>query len=318
MSLSDTSRFMISGFAQGTTYNVSYYSSTQKIDANEIDSIFRVIDESMSIYNKNSLISQFNHVATSSIQMDRHMAKVLRKSEKIYKKTKGYFDVTIYPLMEIWGFGIHGVKFNPNPSQLDSVKKVVGFDKIKIKKNRLSKLYPGVAIDLNGIAQGYTVDVISSFLINRGIKSFIVEVGGEIFTSGVKPNNQLYKIEIQRPFQHGDENYQVVLRNQAITTSGSYEKYRFIKGERVSHHINPFTGYPIKNSTLSVTVIANTAMEADALDNYLMYLSPMDAISFVEKCKNVEVYLLYDENNTIKELQSSGFNNYIYKNNQPL
>lgn len=302
----------ISGQAQGTTYAIKYYASTNMLSKAEVDSIFNVIDESMSLYKKTSLISQFNASSTKRVRLDAHMYNVVKASFQYHKKTKGYFDITIFPLLKLWGFGPEGFRYNPTENQVDSVLQFVGLNNLRLKGRYLKKKNKNVSIDLNGIAQGYTVDVIAGFLRRKDIRSFMVEVGGEIFCHGLKEDGELYKVAIQRPFSDVSKSYKVSLKDKAITTSGSYEKYRVLAGKPISHHINPQTGYPLTNSTLSVTVIADTAMEADALDNYLMYLKPEQAISFIEGVPNAEVYIVYSENNTLKELQSSGFNNYIY------
>ena len=305
--------FVISGVAQGTIYEIKYYAEKEVVKKKDIDSVFRVIDESMSLYLKTSLISTFNSPETQSVVLDKHMQNVVKASLYYNKLTNGYFDVTIFPLLKIWGFGPEGFRNNPSKSQLDSIRKFVGINKISLKGKKLKKNNDKVSIDLNGIAQGYSVDVLSNILRDKGIKSFIVEVGGEIYCQGQKPNGDSYKVAIQRPYSDRSASYKVILKDKAITTSGSYEKYRMVDGKPISHHINPFTGKPITSNTISATVIANSAMEADALDNYLMYLAPQEAISFIERLPHVEAYIIYSENNTLKELQSSGFNNYIYK-----
>lgn len=267
----------------------------------------------MSLYRSTSTISRFNSTATNNVTLDDHIWNVIKASLEYNQLTNGYFDITVFPLMKLWGFGPSGFGAIPNDSQIDSVRRFVGIDKISLKGRSLTKSDPNVNIDLNGIAQGYTVDVIAAYLSDAHVTSFLVEVGGEVFAMGMKNDESNYKIEIQRPKQSQQAKHIVILQDMAITTSGSYEKYREINGQYFSHHINPFTGRPVSNNVLSVTVIARTAMEADALDNYLMCLKPQEAVAFVEKLPQVEAYIIYSENNTLKELQSSGFNNYIYK-----
>ncbi|HLS37803.1 MAG TPA: FAD:protein FMN transferase [Sphingobacterium bovisgrunnientis] len=306
------SLYTISGQAQGTTYSIKYYAADKVVSKDEVDSIFNVIDESMSLYKNNSLINQFNSSSNKRVKLDSHMYNVVKASFDYHKKTNGYFDITVFPLMKLWGFGPEGFRNNPTQNQVDSVRQFVGLNKLRLKGRYLEKRNKNTAIDLNGIAQGYTVDVLSDFLNNKGVQSSMVEVGGEIYCFGMKPNGETYKIEIQRPNNDSAASYKVSIKDKAITTSGSYEKYRTVNGKRLSHHIDPHTGSPLTNSILSVTVIANTAMQADALDNYLMYLKPEDAISYIERVPQAEAYIIYSENYTLKELQSSGFNNYIY------
>lgn len=303
--------YTIQGFAQGTSYSIKYYAESP-IPKQSIDSMLTVIDNSMSIYKADSKITLFNDPNTNEIVMDQHMKIVIAESIKTYKQTKGYFDITIMPLVNLWGFGPKGFKNEPQEEQIKEALKVVGMKNIKVIGDRLIKKKKGVSIDVNGIAQGYTVDLLSAYFEAQQITNFIIEVGGEIRASGRKPQGD-FIVEIQRPYQSPElSNYKVRLNNKAITTSGTYEKQVKVGNKIVSHHIDPKTGYPITNKTVSVTVIANSALEADALDNYLMFIDPQKVIQFIEKQKGMEVYVVYFENKMLKELQSSGFNNYIY------
>lgn len=303
--------YVLSGQAQGTTYQIKYYAQ-EEIPKQDIDSILRVIDLSMSLYKMNSAICRFNDPAVSSIVMDDHMKNVIQASQKTYKATGGYFDITVYPLVKLWGFGAEGPRQAPNRHEIDSVRSIIGMKKLRVKGNRLIKRDKHVSIDLNGIAQGYSVDVLAAYLTHRGVNHFLVELGGEIRSNGSKPNGP-FVVEIYRPENVGrGDAHKVRLENKAITSSGTYERQRHIDGRIVSHHMNPLTGQPLESSIVSATVIANTAMEADALDNYFMSMTPQDAIKFANKRKDIEVYIVYFEDNTFKELQSSGFNNYIY------
>ncbi len=299
------------GRAQGTTYQIKYYGE-ERISKREIDSVLRVIDQSMSLYDANSIICQFNSPNVSEVTMDEHMAKVVHASWKTYQDTRGYFDITVYPLVKIWGFGVDGVKSVPSQEAIDSVRQIIGMKKLEVKGNRLAKRAHNVSIDLNGIAQGYSVDVLAAHLTSRGIKDFLVELGGEIRSLGSKTDGP-FVVELYRPAHIAKgKMLRVKMCNNAITSSGVYEQQRKVNGKMISHHMNPLTGQPLQSSIVSATVIAKTAMEADALDNYFMSLTPKEAIRFANKRKNVEVYIVYFEDNTFKELQSSGFNNYIY------
>lgn len=303
--------YVLSGKAQGTTYQIKYYAD-KEVPKSEIDSILRVIDRSMSLYDVSSTICQFNNPRTSQVIMDRHMKKVIGASMKTFKETSGYFDITVYPLVKLWGFGADGPRAAPSTREVDSVRQIIGMHKLRVKGNRLMKLEPNVSIDLNGIAQGYSVDVLAEHLTSKGVKNFLVELGGEIRSLGQKPNGA-FVVEIYRPDGIGSgQPLKVRLSNNAITSSGTYERQRNIGGKMISHHMNPLTGHPLESTIVSTTVIAKTAMEADALDNYFMSMSPFEAIEFANKRKGIEVYVVYFDGNTFKELQSSGFNNYIY------
>ena len=306
--------YLITGRAQGTTYQIKYFAKDFAVEKTQIDSVIEELDLSLSIYRTNSLISSFNNKNTSQVKLDRHLGHVVRASLKMNKITKGYFDITVLPLVNLWGFGPNGFKKNPSIHEIDSVLNFVGLKKIKLKKDQLIKKNNQVSIDVNGIAQGYSVDILADYLERNGIQNYIVELGGEIKTKGHKPTGD-FIVEIDRP-KNSLENskHYIVANNLAVTTSGTYEKRRQYDGSYISHHINPKSGYPLKNSVVSVTVIANTAIEADGLDNYFMSLTPDKAIKEAEKMKDIAIYLIYSDNNTLKELQTSNFNKYIYTN----
>jgi thiamine biosynthesis lipoprotein len=267
----------------------------------------------MSLYRKGSLIQQFNSENASSIQMDPHMKKVVEESFRINELSKGYFDITVFPLVELWGFGPNGFTNVPDDHQIDSVRQVIGMDKLRLDGDRLYKTDPRVKIDLDGIAQGYTVDFLSEYLSRKGITDYIVEIGGEIRTKGQKPEGD-FKIMLDE-VNDLDPKYSkpvLTLRDMAITTSSIRERNYKLGEETFSHHIDPRLGTPIQNTTVSVTVIAETAMRADALDNYLMSLDPQEAIAFVETLPAVDVCVYFATDKGIKVLCSSGFNNYLY------
>ena len=313
--ISGLQRFNLEGYAQGTTYAVSYYANGEQVKKAQLDSIFQVIDQSMSLYKPSSLITKFNSDTSSEIVMDNHMQAVLKKSFQINKLSKGIFDITVKPLVSLWGFGPEKTVGIPDSNAVKEALTYVGMDKLKIRGKQLRKKDNRVEIDLNGIAQGYTVDVLYDFLLSRKIKSFLVEVGGEIRTYGYKPKDEPYKILIQRPDEAKEQrNYIIALHNKAVTTSGSYEKYRTVDNYRFSHHMDAKTGYPLKSSIITVTVIAENAMDADALDNVFMAMKPEDAVAFANSKNKIDIYLLYLDNGVVKEAYSKGFSKYIITN----
>lgn len=300
------------GRAQGTTYTISYYAPTASIAQSSIDSIFAVIDQSMSLYKKDSQISRFNEPNTDKMKLDPHMLKVMKESFRVYKDSKGLFDVTVMPLVSLWGFGPKEVIDIPDSLTIRETMEHVGMDKLRLWGKTLKKKAPKVEVDLNGIAQGYTVDVLHDFLLKKKIASFIVEVGGEIRAYGTKPDQSTFKVLVQRPEQAiGGSDHILELRNKAVTTSGSYDKFRKVKDYRFSHHMDPKTGFPIQSQIISVTVVANTAMEADAYDNVFIAMKPEDAISFANSKNIIDIYLMYLEEGTVKEAQSAGFKKYL-------
>ena len=310
--ISTLQRHEIFGKAQGTTYSISYYSASENIKKASIDSIFRVIDESMSLYLPQSRISEFNHLSTKKIKLDSHMYNVLKSAFYVNNDSKGLFDITVKPLVELWGFGPDKLQDLPDSNMISTTLKKVGMDKLKIRGKTLIKKINGVEIDLNGIAQGYTVDVLHDFLLQKNINNFIVEVGGEIRSQGNKPENESFKVLIQRPESSlANATYVVELINKSITTSGSYENYRQVENYNFSHHMDPKTGYPLQSKIISVTVIADKAIDADAYDNVFMAMAPTEALSFANSKNIMDIYLLYLEDGIVKEAFSNGFKNYL-------
>ncbi|NGM61940.1 FAD:protein FMN transferase [Sphingobacterium sp. SGG-5] len=308
----------VKGRAQGTTYSLKYYFD-KEIPQKEIDSVLHIIDLSMSVYQNNSLISRFNNGSGLAIDMDPHMKNVVTKSFEVNKLSKGYFDITVFPLVSLWGFGPHGFSKVPSQQAVDSVLQFVGMDKLYMQGNTLYKTDPRVQIDVNGIAQGYTVDCLAQFLSNKGVQNYLVELGGEIRVKGRKPDGYFQVMVDEQNDVDKAYTYPILsIENRAVTTSSVREKQYKAEGKMVSHHINPVSGRPITSPTISVTVIADNAMLADALDNYFMSLAPAEAIRIAEKMPSVELCLYYVENEQRKVLHTSGFNNYIYgKSNKP-
>ncbi|AWG23254.1 thiamine biosynthesis protein ApbE [Flavobacterium faecale] len=307
------SKYQINGFTQGTTYSVTYYAQQRIVSESQLDSIFARIDASLSIYDERSLISQFND-SKDGIVMDTHFKNVIQCSHEIYQDTDGFFDITVLPLMEAWGFGKKGiVPTEPNSELIKEIKKNTGSKLLQIKGNSLSKKNPKVRIDVNGIAQGYSVDVVADFLEQKKIVNYLVEIGGEIRIKGKRqPSGELMKIGIESTThqEHLPKSYQkiVSIPEGAITTSGNYQKFYESKGKKIAHLMNPKTGYPVQNDLISVTVFAPDAITADGYDNALMAMGLKKAFQFVSKRKKLEAYFIYkDDNGVVKDTATTGF-----------
>lgn len=312
---SELQEFKINGYAQGTTYSITYYAKEEWVKKDNIDSILTVIDQSMSLYKPNSMITKFNE-STSGMLVDFHFMKVYKRANIIFKDTQGKFDVTVAPLVQAWGFGPKKIEQFPNDSTIKDLLKCVGMEKITRHHLMIKKDNPCIKVDFNGIAQGYTVDVIAAYLQLNKINCYMVEVGGELRINGIKPNGQLFKIGIEGPTNKelSDQRIKHVLqfKKGAVTTSGNYQKYLMNGKQRISHLIDPKTGYPLKNEMISVTVFAKDAITADGYDNALMAMGVKEALAFVAKKKNMEVYLIYVKNNgELADTLSNGFKKLI-------
>jgi thiamine biosynthesis lipoprotein len=300
----------LSGHAQGTTWSISYYSSSTILQP-QIDSIFNNIDSSLSLYKPYSTIVAFNNSSTG-VKLDTHLKNVIISSVKVTKETKGLSDITVGPLTELWGFTAKETNQIPDKKSIQTILPCIGSKNIFIRNDSLIKKKPCVKIDVNGIAQGYTVDIISNFLTSNNIHDYIVEVGGEVRVGGTKTGNTPFKVGIESP-SRGDFSDQpmekiVQLREGAITTSGNYRKYHESKGKKYSHIIDPRTGYSVQNSIISVTVYAKDATTADAYDNALMLMGVKNALKFVEARPQLAAFIIYaNKNGSISDTASLRF-----------
>ncbi|WP_269427884.1 FAD:protein FMN transferase [Pedobacter punctiformis] len=307
------SKYEIHGYAQGTDYTISYYAYDKIVTKGNIDSLLNEIDLSMSLYKKGSLINQFNNT-DQEVKTDRFISEVLKKSFEINKDTKGIFDITVEPLVQAWGFGPKKELKEPDSAEVKAILNCVGMQNLIFKKGLLRKLKPCIKIDLNGIAQGYSVDLVSSYLEQRGIKHYIAEIGGEIRILGPKPNGDPMKIGIEGPDENGTPaiRHVVALNHGAITTSGNYRKFHQNGTKKISHLINPKTGYPLNNEMISVTVYAHDAITADGYDNALMAMHLQEAIKFVEHRKDLEAYFVYHrKDGKVADILTTGFKKLI-------
>lgn len=293
---SELTEFRLAGYAQGTTYHITYFATDSVVTVKDVDLVLAGIDSSLSIYKPYSLISQFN-TSRSGLVVDDHFRKVFQKSVEVSNLTGGLFDITVKPLVQAWGFGVDKTEQIPDAATIKSILQCVGTGKVRLDHTMLMKTAPCVTVDVNGIAQGYSVDVLADFLRSRNIKDFLVELGGEIRIEGRKPSGALFKVGIETPDDQEpvSQPFQKTfnLAGGAITTSGNYRQYYTVGTKRITHLINPITGFPVNNELISVTVYAKDAMTADAYDNALMLMGLNKALAFVESNDELAAYFIY-------------------------
>lgn len=257
----------MAGNAQGTTFAIQYNDRSHRDFSKSIDSLFHLIDRSMSLWDSTSLISRINRNDTAYI-VDEHFEKVFRKAFEVYHITDGSFDPTVSPLVRAWGFSFKKGLPPPDSTQVDSLHKLIGFRKVKLEDGVILKDDPRIEIDFNAIAQGYTVDLISNFLEQKGIEDYLVEVGGEVRAKGINERDSTWVIGIDKPTKNGGDQRPiqatVVLQDRSLATSGSYRKFFERDGKKYSHVIDPTNGYPVMHNMLSVSVIAKDCTTADA------------------------------------------------------
>ena len=294
----------ISGSAQGTTYHITYLAGPHSNYREAIDSIFKKIDLSLSTYDTGSIISKINRNDTT-VTVDEYFSDVFNKSFEVSEKTKGVFDVTVAPIINAYGFGFTK-KEKVNKYLIDSLLKFIGFQKVRLAGKKLEKEIPQVMLDFNAIAQGYTVDVLASFLESKGVNNYMVEVGGELRAKGKKADRSSWTVGIEQPDENSDGgesfNALIKIKDRSLATSGNYKKFYVEDGKKYAHIIDPFTGYPAKNNLLSATVIAEDCMTADAYATAFMVMGLEKSKQFLAENKDLglEVIFIYDENGTWK------------------
>ena len=297
----------LSGSVFGTSYSVIYDSDVNY--QKEIDSLFAVINKSMSTYIADSDISRLNRNETVSV--DNHFLNVFNTSNTIYKATNGAFDPTIGAVVNAWDFGPKGKIVALDSLKIDSLMQGVGFNKVSIKNNTILKPVT-TFIDFNAIAKGYGVDVIGLFLEQKQIKNYLVEIGGEIRTRGtnvVKQSN--WKVGVEMPHFDGEQSIlkAISLQNEAMATSGTYRKFKIDdEGNRYSHIIDTKTGYPSKTNLLSISVIAQNCMTADAYATAFKAMGIEKIQEFLKTHPELKVFLIFE--NDKRELETKGFNGF--------
>jgi len=312
----DIQEYHVNGHAQGTTYHITYYAPDSLFTKRQADSLLNKLDSSLSNYKPYSLLSRFN-ASAHAIEMDDHLQKVIKRSLDIWRDTGGESDITVAPLVQAWGFGPRTATALPDAAAIKAILPCVGSGKLHVQGNKLVKDKPCVTIDVNGIAQGYSVDVIAAFLEKLGIENYLVELGGEIRVKGHKQSpSDRFTIGIEGPGKNeledaGDRKL-LKLDHGGITTSGNYRKF-YTSGKRIiSHLIEPHTGYPIQNEMISVTVWARDAITADGYDNALMAMGLEKALRFMRRHNDMEAYFIYRKTDgAIGDTATAGFNKMV-------
>jgi thiamine biosynthesis lipoprotein len=267
---------VIRGEAQGTTYSVKYVGD-EIVTKSELDSALRAIDLSLSAWVDESTLSRFNR-SDSLFISDPHFLEVFFRGKELSDLTGGAFHPMIMPLVKAWGFGPDGGKLKDNLN-LDSVRALVSFDFDVRPAGEEEGVYfikdGRYQIDVNGIAQGYSVDVLSEMMEAREVNNYMVEIGGEVRTKGSNESGEPWRIGVDKPVGSEEERTLeaiVNLDDAALATSGSYRKFYEMNGKKYSHTIDPRTGYPVDHGLLSATVKTDNCTDADALATAFMVM----------------------------------------------
>lgn len=285
------------GFVFGTVYNITYESD--KDLQKDIEAELQKVDNSLSPFNPASVISKINR--NENVEVDDMFAEVFSLAEKISAETDGAFDITVAPMVNAWGFGFKTGNM-PDSRQLDSLRAIVGFHKVALENGRVVKKNRRTMLDCSAIAKGYGCDVVARFLQGKGIKNYMVEIGGEIVTCGVNDQRMPWKIGVTKPTDDSlsvNEELQTVLNvtNKAMATSGNYRNFYYKNGKKYAHTIDPKTGCPVQHNILSATVLADDCATADAYATSFMVLGLDKAKKVLEKHPELMAYFIYSDKN---------------------
>lgn len=306
-------KIVLQGLAQGSYYAITYYDEKGRNFQHEVDSIFHAVDMSVNLWVDSSIISKVNR--NEEVTLDSIFINNFNIAQEAAQLSDGYFDPTISPIVAAWGFSYkHGDSITPQ--LIDSLKQLVDYRKIRIENEKIVKENPSIQLDFNAIAQGYTSDLIAHFLESRGIDNYLVDTGGEIMARGEKPDGKPWIVGIEKPAENWDSEQEVhtriALHDKGLVTSGSTRKYVERNGKRYSHCIDPKTGYPVEHQLLSVTVLADNSVWADALASICMVMGKEKSLPLIENLDEVEAYYIYvNERNELETFATNGFQNLI-------
>ncbi len=314
----------------GTTYHVSYKDTLNRDFKKDIDALLEAVNMEVSTYIDSSFISKFNRaekelkylnlLEKNASSRNKHFRINFEKANEVYRKSDGFFDPTIMPLVNYWGFGYAEKKAVEKIDSLiiDSLMHFVGLDKIEKRSLKdgsvfLIKAVSGIQLDFSALAKGYGVDVVGQLLEKNGIENYMVEIGGEVRAKGKNRNNEWWKVGINTPDEKAainDFQSKVILKNRSLATSGNYRNYYNVNGNHYAHTINTKTGFPEKNRLLSVSIFAEDCMTADAYATACMVMGLEKAFDLVSRSKGLDGYFIYsEEDGTMMYMHTKGLEN---------
>jgi thiamine biosynthesis lipoprotein len=317
---------MITGATMGTSYHITYIpqgnkntDSTPAQIKSAVDSLLVAFNNSVSTYIPASIISKAN-LADSVAKVDPYFVSVFERAKEVSERTNGAFDITVMPLVNAWGFG-YSDSLKIDSIVIDSLLQFIGYKNVKLFEMNgekfLHKNDKRIQVDFSAIAKGYGVDLVGLLLEQRGIKNYMVEIGGEVRTKGQKEEKQHWRIGIENPVDNAagtihELNSVLKMENKSLATSGNYRNFYYREGKKISHEIDPGTGYPAQNNLLSATVIANDCMTADAFATAFMVMGLDKTIAYLQLNNNLDAYLIFaDEQGNFQTWASDGIKNQL-------
>ena len=291
---SDTKQMIrIEGETMATTYHITYFDTKNRNFKASIDSVLVLVNKSINTYDPSAEISVFNKSKTGIKFSLPYLLPPLQKAKEVTEGSFGAFDPTVMPLVNAWGFGPEKGDV-PDSAKVDSLRRIVGFNKVHFNNDSIWKSDPRAQLDFGGIGQGYGADVIANFLKSKGVENMFVELGGEGLALGRNTESgEPWKIGILDPVNTEVFKAYLSLSDRAFTTSGNYYNYREVNGQRFSHTIDPATGYPAQRAILSASVFAKDCTTADAWATALMVMGHEKAIEVLKDHPELDAFLVY-------------------------
>ena len=302
------------GLVFGTIYKITY--QHQEDLHNDIKAALMEVDNALSPYNKNSIISRINH--NQDTLLNEHFTHVFELAQKISTETEGAFDITVAPLVNAWGFGFkHSIDIAPNV--IDSIGQFVGYQKIRLSDGKITKDDPRTMLDCSAIAKGYGVDVVARTLDKKGVQHYMVDIGGEVVVKGKNSRMKTWRIGINKPVEDSlsiNQELQTILEVSGVgmATSGNYRKFYYKDGKRYAHTIDPRIGHPVQHSILSATVIAKDCTTADAYATAFMVMGLEKSMEFCKAHPELDAYFICDgEGDTYEIHYTPGMEGFMVK-----
>ena len=302
-----------SGLIFGTSYHVTYqYNEDLKP---LLEAKMKEVDQTLSMFNEASVISKVNN--NQQVELTDMFVQVFELAQQISEDTQGAFDITVAPLVNAWGFGFkEGVM--PDEHTIDSLRSIIGYQKISMEKGRIVKKDPRIMLDCSAIAKGYGTDMVAQVLAEKGVKNYLVEIGGEVVTCGISEKRLPWKIGVTKPtddpLQEGGELQTVLnITDKAMATSGNYRNFYYKGGKKYAHTINPKTGHPVQHNILSATVLCDRCARADAYATAFMVMGLEGAKKVLDRNPDLMAYLIYDDHGQNKVWYSPSLRDKIEK-----
>lgn len=300
------------GMVFGTIYKITYQSHDDL--HTDIKEALQEVDNALSPYNPNSIITRVNHNADTIL--NTFFTDVFQVAQHVSEETEGAFDITVAPLVNAWGFGFKN-SIDVDSVVIDSLKQFIGYEKVRIENQKIVKEDERLMLDCSSIAKGYGVDQVAKTLEKKGVQNYMVDIGGEVFVKGKNPKMKTWRIGINKPVEDSlsvNQELQTILEitDHAMATSGNYRKFYYKDGKRYAHTIDPHSGYPIQHTILSATVIAKDCTTADAYATAFMVMGLEKAKAYCEKHPELNAYFICSGENDKYEIHyTSGLEQFI-------